>query len=326
MNLAGVERVLELEAAARADAPPSIEAACASDARSEMQRRDARARSTAVQRAYRASSCRYGAARATSASKPRRRPMRSGRRGRKTIGSTCRPDRFTIKSQEAIAAAQRWPTPPQPAGHARAPARRAARAGGRHRRAGARASSAPTSPPSAPRLNAALDKPADVTAGGEAAGPLGELVARAARGRGGDARPQATSTSRPSTCCSRSPRIRRAPATRCAPPARTRRRCSKAIDEVRGPHRVTDQSPEDKYQALEKFGRDLTEAAEHGQARPGDRPRRRDPARDPGPLPPHQEQPGADRRARRRQDGDRRGPRPADRRRATSPSRCATAA
>ena len=42
----------------------------------------------------------------------------------------------------------------------------------------------------------------------------------------------------------------------------------KAIDEVRGPHRVTDQSPEDKYQALEKFGRDLTEAAEQGKLDP----------------------------------------------------------
>src|SRR3954454_4365573 len=37
-----------------------------------------------------------------------------------------------------------------------------------------------------------------------------------------------------------------------------------AINSVRGPHRVTDQSPEDKYQALEKFGVDLTEAAEQG--------------------------------------------------------------
>ena len=37
---------------------------------------------------------------------------------------------------------------------------------------------------------------------------------------------------------------------------------------MRGPHRVTDQSPEDKYQALEKFGRDLTEAAEQGQLDP----------------------------------------------------------
>jgi ATP-dependent Clp protease ATP-binding subunit ClpB len=42
----------------------------------------------------------------------------------------------------------------------------------------------------------------------------------------------------------------------------------RAIDEVRGPHRVTDQSPEDKFQALEKFGRDLTEAAAEGKLDP----------------------------------------------------------
>src|SRR5437660_83013 len=35
----------------------------------------------------------------------------------------------------------------------------------------------------------------------------------------------------------------------------------KALQEVRGSHRVTDQHPEDKFQALERFGRDLTEAA-----------------------------------------------------------------
>ena len=44
------------------------------------------------------------------------------------------------------------------------------------------------------------------------------------------------------------------------------------------------------------------------QARPGDRPREGDRARDAGPVAPDQEQPGADRRARRRQDGRRRGP------------------
>ena len=63
-----------------------------------------------------------------------------------------------------------------------------------------------------------------------------------------------------------------------------------------------------------------------GQARPGDRARRRGPARDPGALAAHQEQPGPDRRAGRRQDRDRRGPRPAHRLRATSPTRCATGA
>ena len=50
-----------------------------------------------------------------------------------------------------------------------------------------------------------------------------------------------------------------------------------------------------------------------GQARPGHRPRRGDPPRHPGAQPPHQEQPGADRRAGRRQDGDRRGAGPAHR-------------
>jgi ATP-dependent Clp protease ATP-binding subunit ClpB len=41
-----------------------------------------------------------------------------------------------------------------------------------------------------------------------------------------------------------------------------------AVEAVRGPHRVTDQSPEDKYQALQKFGRDLTQAAEDGKLDP----------------------------------------------------------
>ena len=41
-----------------------------------------------------------------------------------------------------------------------------------------------------------------------------------------------------------------------------------ALSEVRGSHRVTDQSPEEKFQALEKYGRDLTEAAAAGQLDP----------------------------------------------------------
>ena len=41
-----------------------------------------------------------------------------------------------------------------------------------------------------------------------------------------------------------------------------------AVEATRGPHRVTDQSPEDKYQALEKFGRDLTVAARDGKLDP----------------------------------------------------------
>ncbi len=53
-------------------------------------------------------------------------------------------------------------------------------------------------------------------------------------------------------------------------------------------------------------------ARHRGQARPGDRTRRRDPPHHPGAAAAHQEQPGADRRTRGGQDGDRRGPGPAD--------------
>ena len=37
---------------------------------------------------------------------------------------------------------------------------------------------------------------------------------------------------------------------------------------MRGPHRVTDQRPEEKYEALERFGRDLTKVAEQGKLDP----------------------------------------------------------
>jgi ATP-dependent Clp protease ATP-binding subunit ClpB len=42
----------------------------------------------------------------------------------------------------------------------------------------------------------------------------------------------------------------------------------KAISEVRGPHRVTSQTPEEQYQALERFTRDLTELARRGKLDP----------------------------------------------------------
>jgi ATP-dependent Clp protease ATP-binding subunit ClpB len=41
-----------------------------------------------------------------------------------------------------------------------------------------------------------------------------------------------------------------------------------ALRDVRGSHRVTNQSPEDQFQALEKYGRDLTEAARQGKLDP----------------------------------------------------------
>ena len=42
----------------------------------------------------------------------------------------------------------------------------------------------------------------------------------------------------------------------------------KALVEVRGSQRVTDQNPEEKYQTLEKYGRDLTELAKRGKIDP----------------------------------------------------------
>jgi ATP-dependent Clp protease ATP-binding subunit ClpB len=48
----------------------------------------------------------------------------------------------------------------------------------------------------------------------------------------------------------------------------TRERLLQALADVRGSHRVTDQSPEEKIQALERYGRDLTEAARDGDLDP----------------------------------------------------------
>ncbi len=42
----------------------------------------------------------------------------------------------------------------------------------------------------------------------------------------------------------------------------------KALTGIRGSQRVTDQNPEGKYQALEKYGRDLTQVASHGKLDP----------------------------------------------------------
>src|SRR5207302_5779910 len=41
-----------------------------------------------------------------------------------------------------------------------------------------------------------------------------------------------------------------------------------ALREIRGRQRVTDQTPEEKYQALERYGRDLTELAREGKLDP----------------------------------------------------------
>jgi ATP-dependent Clp protease ATP-binding subunit ClpB len=42
----------------------------------------------------------------------------------------------------------------------------------------------------------------------------------------------------------------------------------RVLQEIRGSHRVTDQNPEEKYQALKRYGRDLTEEARKGKLDP----------------------------------------------------------
>ncbi len=46
------------------------------------------------------------------------------------------------------------------------------------------------------------------------------------------------------------------------------RKLKTVVDQVRGNQKVTDQNPEGKYEALEKYGRDLTEAAKQGKLDP----------------------------------------------------------
>jgi ATP-dependent Clp protease ATP-binding subunit ClpB len=48
----------------------------------------------------------------------------------------------------------------------------------------------------------------------------------------------------------------------------TREALVQALEQVRGSHRVTDQNPEDKYQALQRFSTDLTERARRGKLDP----------------------------------------------------------
>ena len=62
----------------------------------------------------------------------------------------------------------------------------------------------------------------------------------------------------------------RAPAAGARPTACTveREDLLAALAQVRGSHRVTSQNPEEQYQALEKYGRDLTEAARAGKIDP----------------------------------------------------------
>ena len=116
-------------------------------------------------------------------------------------------------------------------------------------------------------VNAALDALPTLTAGGEAAGPSSELVRvlRAAEEEMRRLKDEYVSTEHLLLALAAHP-SRAGDALRAA--GASKDALAKAIGEVRGPHRVTDQTPEDKYQALEKFGRDLTAAAEEGKLDP----------------------------------------------------------
>ena len=157
----------------------------------------------------------------------------------------------------------------------------------------------------------------EVTSGQIPFTPAGQEGARAGAARGALARPQLhRHRAHPARAGARE-RGRRRPH-----PARLRRRLGE--DPQRGhPHALRPRRPPPGLRRRLGRGQEVLEAARpvrpqpdqarlRGQARPGDRPRDRGRADHADPLPPPEEQPRAARRARRRQDRDRRGPRLAD--------------
>ena len=171
-------------------------------------------------------------------------------------------DRFTVKAQEAIAAAQRL-----------AGARRNSQVAPQHvllalleqdggivvpvlRRANADPESVRR------RANEALDALPTVSGDGEAPTSLGSDLVDVLRHADEAARSMGdefVSTEHLLLALSDDPKV---------DAGASRSQLAEAVEEVRGPHRVTDQNPEDRYQALERFGRDLTEAAEAGKLDP----------------------------------------------------------
>src|SRR6188472_743061 len=117
------------------------------------------------------------------------------------------------------------------------------------------------------QANAAVEALPTLSAGSEAAGPSSELVRvlRLAEEEMRDLKDEYVSTEHVLLALSEH-QSRAGDALRAA--GATKDGLVKAITEIRGPHRVTDQSPEDKIRALERFGRDLTQAAEEGQLDP----------------------------------------------------------
>ncbi|MBX5443174.1 MAG: ATP-dependent chaperone ClpB [Solirubrobacteraceae bacterium] len=177
------------------------------------------------------------------------------------------PDRFTIKSQEAIAAAGQL-----------AERRRNPQVTPEHLLVVLLEQDGGIVPPVLRKLGVspdavrrevqpALDALPTIASGGEAAGPSSELVAvlRAAEHEMRELGDEYVSAEH--LLLSLAGHNSRAGEALRALGA-TKAALTEALAQVRGAHRVTDQNPEDKYQALEKFGVDLTERAEQGRLDP----------------------------------------------------------
>jgi len=172
------------------------------------------------------------------------------------------PDRFTVKSQEALAAAQRL------AGARRNPevapphllAALLEQEGGIVVPVLRRANAEPESVRRA--ANEALDGLPTITGDATQAPAIGDGMRRVLERADEEARgfgDEYVSTEHLLLAAAADPAVD-AGASRDA--------LAEAVQSVRGPHRVTDQNPEDKYQALERFGRDLTDQAEQGRLDP----------------------------------------------------------
>ena len=276
-NLEGVRRILELEREIDL-APRRARGAARRRRRAPSKRRTAPTAAT---------SCRCARRRCVWRRRPRRRAAmtldptsagRPGRRRRSTTAlaqATARPARRGHRG----APAERDPRPAR--GH-RAPAarpgrRRRDRRGTEARRRSSRrcrARSAALTPELSRAAREGLER-ADAIARGH----------------------EVTTTSRSTTCCSRSRRRS----------ARRPRPCSARCATIRGSARITSADPEGTFQSLEQVRPRPHRARPRGTARPGHRSRRGGAPGRPGALAAHEEQPGAHRRAGRRQDSDRRG-------------------
>jgi ATP-dependent Clp protease ATP-binding subunit ClpB len=113
------------------------------------------------------------------------------------------------------------------------------------------------------KVNEAIDRLPTITAGAREPGHARELldVLRAAEREAGKLRDEYISTEHLLIALAEAPG-----ATGDALPKTDGLR--QAVADVRGSHRVTSQTPEDTFEALEKFGRDLTAEAEEGRLDP----------------------------------------------------------